>query len=70
MTSLHTEPAARVRALVEKAGTCDVDGEIPFRRYYRSGLEMERMVRPALFLRLIMLTIPELVGLIGELLFY
>ncbi|XP_062514946.1 STAM-binding protein-like A [Corticium candelabrum] len=43
MTSLHTEPAARVRALVEKAGTCDVDGEIPFRRYYRSGLEMERM---------------------------
>ncbi|KAJ2951891.1 hypothetical protein O0L34_g4141 [Tuta absoluta] len=37
------EPSVRVKQLGDRAGSVDVDPNIPPRRYYRSGLEMVRM---------------------------
>ncbi|XP_055525116.1 STAM-binding protein [Wyeomyia smithii] len=37
------EPKERIRQLVTASATVEVDGNIPIKRYYRSGLEMVRM---------------------------
>ncbi|XP_076005624.1 STAM-binding protein-like A [Genypterus blacodes] len=36
-------PAERVRALIKKGSTVDVNDDVPPRRYFRSGMEMIRM---------------------------
>ena len=38
------EPAVRVRKLVQFAGQVEVDNSIAPKKYFRSGVEMERMV--------------------------
>lgn len=38
-------PAERVRRLVQYAGQVEVDNSIAPKKYFRSGVEMERMVR-------------------------
>ena len=38
------DPSARVRALYSFANQVEVDNDIPPKRYFRSGVEMERMV--------------------------
>ncbi|KAK8734298.1 hypothetical protein OTU49_006112 [Cherax quadricarinatus] len=39
----HLEPASRIKQLCTQSDSVIVDGKIPLRRYYRSGLEMVRM---------------------------
>ena len=39
------DPAERVRRLVQYAGQVEVDNSIEPKKYFRSGVEMERMVR-------------------------
>ncbi|XP_042238031.1 STAM-binding protein-like [Homarus americanus] len=39
----HLEPAARIKLLCSQSDCVIVDGKIPLRRYFRSGLEMVRM---------------------------
>lgn len=39
------DPAERVRKLVQLAGQVEVDNSIAPKKYFRSGVEMERMVR-------------------------
>ena len=39
------DPAERVRRLVQYAGQVEVDNSIAPKKYFRSGVEMERMVR-------------------------
>jgi len=38
------DPAERVRKLVQYAGQVEVDNSIAPKKYFRSGVEMERMV--------------------------
>lgn len=38
------DPAERVRKLVQFAGQVEVDNSIAPKKYFRSGVEMERMV--------------------------
>jgi len=38
------DPAVRVRKLVQFAGQVEVDNSIAPKKYFRSGVEMERMV--------------------------
>ncbi|XP_069187420.1 STAM-binding protein-like isoform X3 [Procambarus clarkii] len=39
----HLEPASRIKQLCSHSDSVVVDGKIPIRRYFRSGLEMVRM---------------------------
>ena len=39
------DPGERVRKLVQFAGQVEVDNSIAPKKYFRSGVEMERMVR-------------------------
>ena len=41
---LIQNPAERVRSLVRFAGQMDIDNDIKPKKYFRSGVEMERMV--------------------------
>ena len=41
---LIQNPAERVRSLVRFAGQMDIDNDIQPKKYFRSGVEMERMV--------------------------
>ena len=43
------DPAERVRKLVQFAGQVEVDHSIAPKKYFRSGVEMERMVSISLY---------------------
>ena len=43
------DPAERVRKLVQFAGQVAVDNSIAPKKYFRSGVEMERMVSISLY---------------------
>ena len=43
------DPAERVRKLVQFAGQVEVDNSIAPKKYFRSGVEMERMVSISLY---------------------
>ena len=43
------DPAEKVRKLVQFAGQVEVDNSIAPKKYFRSGVEMERMVSFSLF---------------------
>jgi STAM-binding protein len=43
MAAAMAEPSLRIRALTERASAVNVDNETPVKRYYRSGMEIERM---------------------------
>ena len=43
------DPAERVRKLVQFAGQVAVDNSIAPKKYFRSGVEMERMVSVSLY---------------------
>ena len=43
--ALVLDPAARVRKLSDHGSSVKIDNDIPIKRYFRSGAEMERQVR-------------------------
>ncbi len=43
--ALVLDPVARIRKLSEHGSSVAVDEDIPIKRYFRSGSEMERQVR-------------------------
>ena len=43
MASAVQEPALRIRSLSSRASVVNLEASIPVKRYYRSGIEMERV---------------------------